>query len=111
MSARPPQFAVCIDNKGYSASLERGKIYQIIADKAALAHGYLRVMDECGEDYAYTANRFSPWKFPENLGALSLLPFPGHRGFRSWIQSLHAPKPRLAHSSIRAFATPLSLQL
>ena len=42
------QFVVCIDNKGYKASLEIGKLYRVIADEEAAAHGYLRVIDETG---------------------------------------------------------------
>lgn len=58
MKKDEPQFAVCLDNSGYRASLEVGKLYQVIRDKEAEAHGYLRVVDESGEDYAFTANRF-----------------------------------------------------
>ncbi len=40
-------FAVCINNRRYEASLERGKLYRVIpADEEAEAHGYLRVVDE-----------------------------------------------------------------
>jgi hypothetical protein len=35
-----------------------GKLYLIIPDDDAAAHGYTRIIDESGEDYAYTANRF-----------------------------------------------------
>ena len=52
------QFAICLDNSGYKASLEVGKLYQVIRDEEADAHGYLRVVDESGEDYAFIANRF-----------------------------------------------------
>ncbi len=47
------RFAVCIRNKGYEASLEVGKLYQVIADRDAEARGYLRIVDESGEDYGY----------------------------------------------------------
>ncbi len=30
-----PQFAVCINNEGYAASLEVGKLYQLIPDATA----------------------------------------------------------------------------
>ena len=53
-----PQFGLCLNNAGYSASLEVGKVYRIIQDEEAASHGYIRVIDESGEDYAYTANRF-----------------------------------------------------
>lgn len=58
MKKDEPQFAVCLDNAGYKASLEVGKLYQVIRDEEAEAHGYLRVVDESGEDYAFTSNRF-----------------------------------------------------
>jgi hypothetical protein len=52
------RFAVCIDNSGYPASLERHKIYRILPDKDAADDGDLRVIDESGEDYLYGAERF-----------------------------------------------------
>lgn len=33
------------------ASLDIGKLYRVIPDKEAESHGYLRVIDESGEDY------------------------------------------------------------
>ena len=61
------QFAVCINNEGYPASLEVGKLYRIIVDDQADLHGYIRVVDESGEDYAYTKDRFFPIEIPEAL--------------------------------------------
>jgi hypothetical protein len=61
MKKRPTlkkQFAVCINNDGYEASLETGKLYQIVPDATARARGYLRIVDESGEDYGYDADRF-----------------------------------------------------
>ena len=58
------QFAVCLDNEGYKASLEVGKLYQIIPDKEADAHGYVRIIDESGEDYAFSVNRFHVIRLP-----------------------------------------------
>jgi hypothetical protein len=52
------RFAVCVRNKGYEASLEVGKLYRVIADPEAESHGYLRIVDESGEDYGYAADRF-----------------------------------------------------
>jgi hypothetical protein len=54
----PVHFVVCLDNEGYPASLEVGKLYRFIADQAAEAEGLLRVIDESGEDYAFEAKRF-----------------------------------------------------
>ena len=53
-----PQFGLCLNNEGYVASLEVGKVYRVIPNDEAAVHGYIRVRDESGEDYAYTANRF-----------------------------------------------------
>ena len=61
---RDAQFAVCIDNEGYKASLELGKLYRLLPDKEAQAHGLVRIVDESGEDYAYSANRFHSMKVP-----------------------------------------------
>jgi hypothetical protein len=52
------QFAVCVDNNGYEASLERNKIYVVVLDKEAERDGDLRVVDESGEDYLFAADRF-----------------------------------------------------
>lgn len=61
------RFAVCINNRGYEASLLAGKLYRVIADDEAASHGYLRVIDESGEDYGYSANRFFPIEVPQAL--------------------------------------------
>jgi hypothetical protein len=53
-----PQFGLCLNNDGYAASLEIGKLYRVIRDDDVVAQGYLRVIDESGEEYAYAANRF-----------------------------------------------------
>ena len=60
----PTHFVVCLDNKGYPASLELGKIYRSIPDEGAEAEGLLRVIDESGEDYAFDAERFHSISLP-----------------------------------------------
>ena len=60
-------FAVCINNKGYEASLEFGKIYQVIVDKDAEAEGLIRIIDESGEDYGYSLERFHAVALPQTL--------------------------------------------
>lgn len=62
------QFALCLDNKGYEASLEVGKLYRVISDEEGEAHGYIRVVDESGEDYAFTAGRFHVVHLPQAVG-------------------------------------------
>lgn len=61
------EFAVCICNTGYEASLEVGKIYEVIPDAEADRHGYLRVIDESGEDYWHPAKWFFAVALPRKL--------------------------------------------
>jgi len=58
------KFALCLENEGYKASLETGKLYRIVPDSTAKAHGYIRVIDESGENYAFQANRFHLVELP-----------------------------------------------
>jgi len=60
-------FAVCINNKRCQASLDVGKLYRIIPDEEAESHGYLRVVDESGDDYGYAADRFFRLEVPRPL--------------------------------------------
>jgi len=70
--AQPNQFAVCLDNEGYPASLGVGKIYRVIDDDEARTNGLIRVMDESGEDYAFAANRFYPIAVPKPVEVVLL---------------------------------------
>ena len=60
------QFAVCVKNKEYGASLELRKLYQVIPDDNAARHRQLRVIDESGEDYLYPENYFVPVDLPQS---------------------------------------------
>ncbi|MDQ3373082.1 MAG: hypothetical protein M3521_04230 [Acidobacteriota bacterium] len=66
-SEETKQFAICLNNNDYAASLEVGKLYRVIPDEEAAAEGYLRVIDESGEDYAFIANRFYIVKLPSDV--------------------------------------------
>jgi hypothetical protein len=57
-SRRSKTFAVCIDNAGYLASLNAGRLHEVVPDRKAEAHGLLRVVAESGKDYGYSAERF-----------------------------------------------------
>jgi len=46
-------FAVCVRNDGYEASLELRKLYAALPDRFGEEHGFIRVIDESGEDYLY----------------------------------------------------------
>ena len=58
MTDQTQQFALCLNNEGYPASLGVGKLYCVVPDEEAAAHGCIRLIDESGEDYAFTADRF-----------------------------------------------------
>jgi hypothetical protein len=57
------RLVLCIRNGG-SEDLEPRKIYQVLPDRAAVREGYVRVIDESGEDYLYPAEYFVPVKLP-----------------------------------------------
>jgi hypothetical protein len=63
------RFAVCVRNQGYEASLERNKIYTVLPDEEAERDGDLRVIDESGEDYLFSANRFVAIEVPAAVRA------------------------------------------
>ena len=52
------KFVVCVDNTGYAASLELHKIYRAVPDASVESEGDIRVVDESGEDYIYSQDRF-----------------------------------------------------
>jgi hypothetical protein len=60
-----PRFLICIRNEGYPASLELRKVYQALPDDGALKRGYVRVIDESGEDYLYPEEFFVPIDLPQ----------------------------------------------
>jgi hypothetical protein len=63
------RFAVCVHNDGYEASLERNKIYTVLPDEDAERDGDLRVIDESGEDYLFSADRFVTIEVPAAVRA------------------------------------------
>ena len=65
----PARFAVCVRNDGYEASLERNKIYTVLPDDEAERDGDLRVIDESGEDYLFSADRFVAIEVPATVRA------------------------------------------
>ena len=68
-AATQRRFAVCVRNDGYEASLERNKIYAVLADGDAEREGDLRVVDESGEDYLFAADRFVAIEVPAAVRA------------------------------------------
>jgi hypothetical protein len=61
------RFMICIDNEGTPASLEIGKLYEVLpAEKPARDMGLIRVIDESGEDYLYPAAFFVNVRLPQS---------------------------------------------
>jgi len=58
-----PIFMLCIEDKDCD-DLESRKIYQVLPDDEASKEGYLRVIDESGEDYLYPESYFVPVQLP-----------------------------------------------
>lgn len=59
------QFAICLQNEGYPASLELWKVYRILPDDKAARHQLVRVVDESGEDYLYPERFFVSIQLPQ----------------------------------------------
>ena len=56
-------FALCIENKDCE-DLEKRKIYQMLPDAEAEKEGFIRVIDESGEDYLYPQSYFIAVQLP-----------------------------------------------
>jgi hypothetical protein len=65
--ARARQFVICVENTGYEVDLERRKIYLVVSDVAAAKRGYIRVIDDSGEDYLYPEALFVPVALPASV--------------------------------------------
>ena len=61
----PPNFARCIRNDGYPASLEVGTWYQMLPDPTAADSDFVHIVDESGEDYLYPADYFTLREHPD----------------------------------------------
>ena len=58
MAIAAKRLFICLDQAGFGVSLERLKIYVALPDAKAERTGYLRIIDESGEDYLYPRQRF-----------------------------------------------------
>jgi hypothetical protein len=63
-NGRWPRFVVCLENRGNEVSLEIGKIYQQVRPHAGDMVGWVRVIDESGEDYLFPRRRFTEIALP-----------------------------------------------
>ena len=60
-----PQFAICVKNEEYPASLQLWKVYRVLPDERGARHNMIRVVDESGEDYLFSATYFVPVELPQ----------------------------------------------
>jgi len=65
------QFLVCVSSSIYPASLQANKLYRTIPDDLAAAKGFIRVIDESGEDYLYPRQLFAT---ADNPGVMAIKP-------------------------------------
>ena len=66
-----PSFVACVHNQSFPASLEVRKIYEVLPDVEAAGSGYLRVIDESGDDYLYPRDYFVPMERGDKPSAVS----------------------------------------
>ena len=67
----PRHLLLCLSAGEYPASLEARKVYRALPDPAAEAKGFVRVIDESGDDYLYPQTLFTAVEVP--LAAAELL--------------------------------------
>jgi hypothetical protein len=67
-------FGICVRNQGCE-DLQLRKLYPILPDESAEREGFLRIIDESGEDYLYPRDHFLlvdlPSAVEETLVAMS----------------------------------------
>lgn len=58
VKAMAHDFVVCLRNDG-AEDLDVRKVYAVVPDEDATSKGFLRVIDESGDDYLYPAELFA----------------------------------------------------
>jgi hypothetical protein len=91
-----PTAVVCIHNEGNEVSLQLWKIYKPLRDHDAKSEGFLRVVDESGEDYLFPEENFVPIELPSEVKR------PFERAIRE--QRREATAPRISGSVKRPSA-------
>lgn len=56
--ASPLLFAICINDNTHGEDLRLHTVYRVIPDPKSEEHGYVRIIDDSGEDYIYPASYF-----------------------------------------------------
>jgi hypothetical protein len=61
------RFVICVDNQDYPSSLQLWKVYRVLPDEKGSRHKMLRIIDESGEDYLFSASYFVPLELPKTV--------------------------------------------
>lgn len=62
-----PEFVVCVRNDDYPVCLALHKIYAVIPAPRGEEDGFVRIVDESGEDYLFSMMYFHPVDVPDAL--------------------------------------------
>jgi hypothetical protein len=65
-------FALCLHEDEQGESLTLHKLYPVIADPQAEPHGYIRIIDDSGEDYLYSTKFFAMVELPAEVSEAML---------------------------------------
>jgi len=68
MGKHANRFVVCISNEGCDDLVLR-KLYVVVSGQGAGEEGYVRVVDESGEDYLYPVKNFVQVELSESAAA------------------------------------------
>jgi hypothetical protein len=90
-----PQALICVANEGNEVSLQLWKIYQSLRDDDARSEGFVRVVDETGEDYLFPEQNFVPIELPREVQR------PFERAIREQRRAATAPHPSAAPKRTR----------
>lgn len=52
------QLVECVDNEGYEVDLRVGRIYHMLPDPVGERRGFVRVIDETGDDFMFPKRCF-----------------------------------------------------
>ena len=66
MANENKKFVLCIENKDCD-DLEIRKVYLVVPDLESEEDGYLRIIDESGEDYLYPKSYFIPLQLSDEI--------------------------------------------
>jgi hypothetical protein len=54
----PAELVECVDNEGYEVDLRVGRVYHMLPDPVGERRGFLRVIDETGDDFMFPKRCF-----------------------------------------------------